>query len=123
MAFEDSLFRDEELVDGKPPGESVVVEGIMHTVGFHPGRLEGHREEVVAWLNQLPDEFKAQIGGGWSFLNMCYDRDGNQWTGLHQVMEQLLLLGIGLRRAKIQLPREMWNMVPGGMPYIVVTKE
>jgi hypothetical protein len=35
-------------------------------------------------------------------------------------MEQLFQLGIGLGLAKWQLPPEMWGVLPGGMPYVVI---
>jgi hypothetical protein len=71
-------------------------------------------------LAELPDMFKESGGGGWSFLNACDDRHGNQWTGLHQRMEQLFQLGIGIDKVECQLPREVWPALPGGMPYYIV---
>jgi hypothetical protein len=119
-AFLDCLFRDEEITDGVPNIAPVVVEGIVSKFGFEPTRLESHRAEVSAWLSMLPAEFLKGVGGGWSFLNACNDRDGEQWTGFHQRVEQLFALGIGLGLASWQLPREMWEVLPGGMPYVVV---
>ncbi len=116
--FLDYLFRE-----GEDTADHIAVEGIVHNIGFHPGRLEGHRDEVVALLGELPTEFMGVErggGGGWSFLNACNDRHGNLWTGMHLVMEQLFLLGIALGLAEYQLPREMWPVLPGGMPYIVI---
>ena len=115
IIFEDCLFKEKE-----DTSNYVKAEGIMTNVGFHPDRLESHKAEVDEMLEQLPNEFQKSGGGGWSFLNACNDRDGNQWTGLQQVMEQLFLLGIALKRVKIQLPRELWSSLPGGMPYLVV---
>jgi hypothetical protein len=119
-AFLDCLFRDEEIVDGKPTSEPVIVAAITSKFGFQPERLESHREEVSGWLFMLPEEFQKHAGGGWSFLNACNDRYGVQWTGLHQRMEQLFALGIGLGMARWQLSRELWAALPGGMPYVVV---
>ena len=119
-AFSDCLFRDDEMVDGVPTPAPVAVEGVSARVGFHPGRLEAHRAQVAGWLALLPDQFRASGGGGWSFLNACDDRNGVQWTGLHMRMDQLFALGIGLGLARWQLPRDMWEALPGGMPYVVV---
>ena len=120
-AFMDCLFRDEEIVDGKPTSEPVVVAAITSKFGFQPERLESHRKEVSGWLLMLPLEFqKSGGGGGWTFLNACNDRNGVQWTGLHQRMEQLFALGIGLGVASWLLPRDMWEVLPGGMPYVAV---
>ena len=116
-AFLDCLFRE-----GEDTTNHVEVKGITLNIGFHPERLESHREEIKQMLSELPDEFQASKGGGWSFLNACNDKKGNQWTDLQAIMEQLFLLGIGIDEARFQLPRKMWSVLPGGMPYIVVGK-
>jgi hypothetical protein len=114
--FLDCLFKE-----GEDHENHVVAEGIKSKVGFHPERLEGHREEIFGMLKELPEEFmKTSDLGGWSFLNACLDKDGNQWTGFHQRMEQLFQLGMGIGRVECLLPREQWIMFPGGMPYYVV---
>lgn len=118
-AFLDSLYRDEEISGGVPDG-AVIAEGIMNKVGFHPERLRSHEETVKNWLASLPHQFRKTGGGGWTFLNACNDEDGEQWTGLHQRMDQLFTMGIALGLAKWQLPREMWPVLPGGMPYVSV---
>lgn len=87
--------------------------------GFHPGRLESHREQVKAMLAELDDSFQAKGGGGMSFLNACMTKDGEQW-GEHRNMEQLFVLGIGLGLAKWLSDRSLWRAMPGGMPYVVV---
>ena len=125
----DVLFKEDELpgeeitsVD-QMPDTAVTVEGILHPWGFHRERLEGHRDEIAKMLQGLPREFRAQeFGGegGWSFLNACNDAQDVQWTGLHQTMDVLICLGIGLGLAEWVLPRDMWPVLPGGMPYVVV---
>jgi hypothetical protein len=119
--FLECMYGREELKDGKPiEGESIKAEGIVCTVGFHPGRLESHREEVKGMLEGLPLQFRSNEGQGWTFLNACNDRNGVQWTNMHQRMEQLFQLGIGLGLAKCLMPRELWAVLPGGMPYYSV---
>lgn len=113
--FNDCLFRDDENTDNH-----IKAEGIMTNVGFHPDRLKGYQGNIIAMLKELPDGFMKSKGGGWSFLQACNDRHGHQWTGLHQTMEQLFLLGIGINRVKSQLPKEIWSVLPGGMPYYVI---
>lgn len=114
--FRDCLHTDDESLDG-----AVIVEGIINKSALHPERLASHRAEIAAMLAELPDEFRKSGGGGWSFLNACDDRNGRQWTGLHQTMDQLFQLGIASGLAAYLMPREMWAVMPGGMPYIVVT--
>lgn len=103
--------------------EVVVVEGVVHTVSFDKEKLESHREEVRAMLDELTPEFRKSVGGGWSFLNACLNKDGEQWTGLHLIMEQLFQLGEGLGLIVCQMPRNMWDILPGGMPYYVYEDE
>ena len=113
--FADCLFRKDE-----DTSKHIKAEGITMTVGFHPERLENHKVEIEAMLGELPEEFKKSSGGGWSFLNACNDKHGNQWTGLNQRMEQLFQLGIGIGKVQSLLPREAWSILPGGMPYYII---
>lgn len=113
--FLDCLSRDDDDTDDR-----VVAEGVISTVGFNPSRLDDHRGEIGMMLDELPDQFKASGGGGWSFLNACDDKHGTQWTGMHQRVEQLVQLGIAVGKIRYLLPRDMWDALPGGMPYFVV---
>lgn len=113
--YTDCLFRD-----GEDTTSHVKAEGIMATAGFHPERLAGHKAEIEALLGELPDEFKNSGGGGGSFLNACMDKRGQLWTGLHQVVDQLLQLGLAIGKIEYCLPRELWSIFPGGMPYFVI---
>jgi len=120
-AFFECLYKSEEIKDlkeGEAPEGVVLVEGIQEKFGFHPGRLEEQRFRVVEWLKALPHQFR-QDGGG-SFLNACNQENGVRWTGLHQRMEQLFCLGLGLELVELQMSREMWAALPGGMPYYVI---
>lgn len=109
------LFTDED----KPITHYMLAEGIGCKVGFHPERLRSTDCAVRTLLANLPTQFFEKTGG-WSFLNMGNDKEGNQWTGLHRTMEQLLLLGLALGRISYCLPREAWAIYPGGMPYLVI---
>lgn len=120
----DTVFRDCLVTAvSEDPAECLVVEGIVISVGFAPPKLESYREKITRWLRQLPIGYQPISeggGGGWSFLMACDDRFGNQWTGLHQRMEQLFMLGIGLGLVSYCADREFWNVLPGGMPYLLV---
>lgn len=113
----DCLFRD-----GEDTSNPAIAEGVMRKFGFHRERLANHKEEIAQMLDCLPDQFRLDKGGGWSFLNACTTKDGDQW-GEHRDVEQLLVLGIATEQAKILLPREMWNVLPGGMPYFAVVSK
>ena len=120
--FEDCLFENEEVIEGKPIIAPVEVEGIISRFGFHPDRIKKHTEEIIELLNELPDTFKEKSGGGWSFLQACNDNKGRQW-GEHNNMEQLVSLGIAIGKVKYCMPKEMWSILPGGMPYFVILEE
>jgi hypothetical protein len=114
------------LAHGAESHPTITVQGIVHTAHFAVKKLARRRREIGGMLAQLPDQFQPHEsggGGGWSFLNACDDKDGNQWTGQHLVMEQLFLLGIGTEQASFCMPRELWNALPGAMPFIEVNPD
>jgi hypothetical protein len=115
--FIDCLFRDTEIVDGKVPDGAILVDGITGRFGLNPERVKQHDSEIQASLSGLPKEFYASGGGGMSFLNLCLDADGNQW-GEHPDMQELCILAIASGKGQWCLPREMWAVLPGGMPYV-----
>ena len=110
--FTSSLFDSEA-----DTSNAIIVEGIQTKFGFDPVKIEDNKKTISAMLDELPDEFKLGKGGGWSFLNACYDKNGNQWTGLQSIMDQLFCLGMAIGKVKLLMPREMWGILPGGMPY------
>lgn len=116
--FMKCLFEEEESKENYVEGE-----GVMIKVGFHPNRLKEAESDIIHLLEELPDEFKQSGGGGWSFLNMCNDKHGNQWADLHTTMDELVCLGNAVGKLQFQLPREIWQALPGGMPYLVVLEE
>jgi len=110
-SFMKCLFKE-----GEDTSNYVKVEGIMKNFGLHPQRLEEQRELVTAMLAELPVEFKD----GWTFLNICANKNGELWTGEHSVCEQLIVMAIGLNLMDYCFPREMWAILPGGVPYLIV---
>lgn len=115
----DAVFRDCLFGDEEDRTNHIIVEGIVNDFGLHPKRLESHRDEIIELLSQLPDGFRKESGGGWSFLNACVTKNGSQW-GEHIHVEQLVTLGIGIGKVEYCLPRDMWKALPGGVPYFVV---
>jgi hypothetical protein len=117
------LFKDEEVrtldvAAGTPPANAVLVEGITNKFGLHSGRVAEKREEVRAMLDEMPAQFHRDSGGGWSFLNLCDDKHGVQWADNQATMQELVVLAIASGFGKMLMPREMWPIMPGGMPYI-----
>ncbi len=114
--FLDCLFRD-----GEDTSSAVIVEGIGSNFGLHPDRVKTHKEDVQVLLAQLPTQFHAGSGDGWSFLNGCTDKEGQLWTGDQMIVEQLFVLGMALGLVTCLLPREMWGALPGSVPYYLVS--
>lgn len=115
--FRDCLFKKEEVIDGVPIDKPIIVEGIRASYGFNSKRLSSYKDEINSMLDSMNETFKE----GWSFLNLCFDKDNNQWTGSHRSMEELMCLGMGIGRIYYCMPdRNFWSILPGGMPYIVI---
>lgn len=118
--FRACLFTDLEvsIAGGKPV--HVVGPGITSTVGFHPERLQAYTAHIAQTLRRMNHQFFQDSGGGWSFLNLCLDKDFHQW-GEHINCEQLCQLAIASGMGSWCMPRELWSDLPGGMPYVVFT--
>ena len=101
----------------------IICSGIMGDYALKKSVLEEHKNEIYDMLMELPTPFRKSDGGGYSFLCACNTKDGELWTGLHEVMERLFVLGIGIDKVKELLPRECWFALPGGMPYYMIIDE
>jgi len=105
-----------DSLNGQEEG-ALVVSGLVRKFGFSPEKISEHKETIRALLNEMPKEFHKETGGGMSFLNLCMDKNGDQW-GEHRNMEELIALGIAAGMASYTLPREMWDVLPGAVPYV-----
>lgn len=123
--FSDCLFRSHAEYDEYVKNQGIVikvqsVQNPKATVCFHSERLESHREEIKEMVLQLPDGFHKNKGGGWSFLNLCQDRNGDLWTGFQTEQEKLALLGMATHVLMPLLSIEENHILPGCMPYFRV---
>jgi hypothetical protein len=114
--FLNCLFKENEDTESYKLGE-----GINTKVGFNPERLKESETSISEMLDCLPDSFKTFGGGGMSFLNMCEDKDGVQWTDFHKTMDELVCLGLASEKLSYLMPRDYWKILPGGMPYLVIS--
>lgn len=118
----DCLFTSAEVAgfgEGELPKDAIAVNGIVIKIALHSGRVEKHKDEILSMLYELPDVFFKNHGGGMSFLSMCNKANGEQW-GEHPSMEALCILGIAAGFINKFLPREIWAMMPGGVPYVCI---
>lgn len=97
------------------PKQALLVEGITLNVGFDPLQVQKHKDEIDDLVGQLPEDFKD----GQSFLRGCLRKDGVQW-GEQRSVEELFLLGMATGKMKCLAPKQMWPLLPGGMPYFQV---
>lgn len=114
--FKDCLYRDEELIDGKPLIEPIIIQGIRSMYGLHPERIKYYSSKIEEFMNVMPNEFKQ----GWSFLNLCKTKDGDLWTGLHSVCEELMVLAIASGKMVYCCEKDMWDVLPGKVPYVKI---
>lgn len=115
--FNDCLFKDNES-----HSEYLPAKGLTMSVGFHPERTEKHASEIHELCMNLLAEFQEDIGGGHSFLYMCMDKDGN-YCMEQPTAQELLLLGIATGWMSFLMPREVWSVLPGGVPFVVVNTQ
>lgn len=109
--------------DNDAPETAVVqVAGSRFLCRFDPDKLREHRSDIAQLVAQLPLEFQPypRGGGGWSMLNACVRQDGVQWCDFQQIADILACLAIAAGEAKWLFKRYLWNVLPGGMPYLLV---
>lgn len=111
------LFQKVLFNDGEDTTNYVPVQGITISMGLHPGRLEEIKPQVKELLEQLPKEFHKDHGGGTTFMSMPALADGSMW-GEQRNAQELLLMGLATGYLTYCLPREMWMVLPGGVPYV-----
>lgn len=101
--------------------KGLVVKGVSVSVAFDEQKVEAHKEDIIAMLMQTPKEFHASDGGGWSFLNLCIDSTGTQWTDFHFAVDELVCLGLAIDAVEFTFKqRDLWQCFPGGMPYLTI---
>jgi len=114
----ESVFKD--CLGGKEEG-ALIIHGVMMRVAFDRNKVSDNRDNIRSMLAQLPESFYADKGGGWSFLNLCVDKYGRQWTGLHQMCDKLVCLGLAIGAIKFCIAnRDFWAAFSGGLPYLAI---
>lgn len=116
--FRNCLFKEEELENNQPLCDFTEAEGIKHNAFFHTGRLNSYKKEINEILDCIPN-----IDKGVYFTNLCFNKDGNLWTGDHNIIEQLIILGIGSETLSYPLKKDLWFLLPDGLPYVIKNKE
>lgn len=116
-----SIFLDCQFQEHEDRSSHIRVEGVvLEEVMLHPLRVAKNKTVIEDLLLLLDNSFMADGGGGASFLNMCVDKHGVQWTGVHSVQEELFILGRAIGAAHFVVPRQYWDALPGGMPFVII---
>jgi hypothetical protein len=121
---ENCFFTEAELaaVEDREDLKPIKAPGITVSVGWHSQRIKENEANILDLLHQLPCGFqKDDPAGGLSFRAACETQKGIQW-GEHRDVELLFLLGLGIDAVEYLVPREMWRVLPGGLPYLRLTK-
>lgn len=101
--------------------ETITAHGVKIKAIFNSDRINARRADIIDMLEELPDTFHVGSGDGWTFANMCINADGEQWTDLHHVCDQLVCLGLAINAVQFTVKqRDLWRMFPGGLPYITI---
>ena len=111
----------ESMIDpsGAESIDHAKVQGLVGIALLSTSILEKYRDTVKNWLSQFESAFYESTGGGYTFLNLCYTADGEQWIGEQRVMNELVMLGIGLGLCD-WLMFEMRQAFPDNVPYVVI---
>jgi len=103
---------------------AVTIKGIILSATFSVANLNAVKEDIVELIMQLPEgAFKGSKDNGLSFLTLCHDKDEEQWTSFHACVERLMMLAMCIQRCVFLMPRNMWKVLPGGLPYLLFNTE
>jgi hypothetical protein len=119
MCLVNCLFSDSDVdengnVKAELRPRRVSVTGITNRFGFDKERLEKYKDEIISFLEQLPDSFKK----GDSYLMGCVTKEGEVW-GDTRDMELLYCLGIAIGKVEYRRGMEELNILKG-TPHIIV---
>lgn len=98
QVFAECLFKR-----GEDESKRVTVKGVI-TTHFHTERIEAHRVEIAALLDELPDEFRETAGGA-SFALACRDRHDHPWTDRITSRVHLFQLGLAIGKGELREER------------------
>lgn len=117
----DCLFAEMPADDTKCIG----IPSVTRLFALNPSKVELHRSEIFTILRELPLEFWDQKSGGkdgYTFMSLPFDRDGNQW-GEQVNADELMTLGLATGYMRYMFPIEMWTMLPGKVPYLIISED
>jgi len=96
------------------------VKSVNFNIKFDLEKILKNTNDINSMINELPNNFKENIGGGWSFLNIIINNKGEIWTSEHIIADKLVSLGLATNKLSFLLEKDVWKILPGGMPYIII---
>lgn len=118
--FAKCLLSSQEAIDDV---SAITVEGIYNlSYCFSKERIQYHINDIASMLHELPSQFRKNISGGESFLNLCNTNGGGQWTDTLTDMEYLMYLGLAARLMKYSFIRSKWANLPSKMPFVHIVQ-
>ena len=78
-------------------------------------RLQEKRKLINAILAKLPEE----VNKGLPFRKLFFTKDGEQWTNMDSVCEELVVMAIGLDLMEYCCSRALWKVFPNQLPYVM----
>lgn len=112
------LLNVSDLEDEKFRGDFTVGEGIEGVSYFSTDKLNSSRDEIMEMISRLPKKVKDGV----PFDEFCVADNGYKW-GTEYFADKLIKLGTATGLLYFPAPREDWQFLPGGMPYIATTEE
>lgn len=120
LTLENVKYTFDNCIATEHSSDTVTVNGISANFKFNLKLVELYSSEIKDMLSQLPNTFKRSSGGGMSFLYSYKRENGEQWTGMQNIMEQLFVLGMAINIVSYLFPRTLWAALPGNVPYLII---
>ena len=107
--FQDCLLKKDEIVRGKPCVDFTKIDPISKNfsgfqIAFSNARLGTYSTEINAMLDQLPESLHEGKGNGAPLVQACRNGAG-LWTTKLGYAEELVMLGMGIKRVDFCLAR------------------
>lgn len=115
--YSDCALREDEIKNEEPIVDFVLGEDVRSILVFNTEIIEKNKEVIALLFDEL-----GQIDEGISFLVMCNDKYYEQWTGFYSIVDGLVLLGIAGGVVQYTLSRDMLDILPGVMPYVIYNR-
>lgn len=114
--FSDCIIKDVDKKWFDVYSDFTIGQGIEEPASvFRTSSLNEHRGEIVECLSMLPC---LSEGAGISVLNLGSNKYGREWTSNFGAVDALVRLGVAAELLYFPFPRDEWDSLPGGKPFV-----